>query len=401
MCSPSIFYSGGLEVCIICIKVMIQDEDELIRKELKSFENKVDNYVEDQKVHINKVIMDHCKRYPRESLYGIKSMDDEDQLKIPFKRHGSSQFNFGNTDEKSSIECFNCLEFHPISNYEKGEIMMCKRCLGETGRNFINSLESSARVRSLKHIKQGRKGSFNLNRKVFEKLCNDCDDRCRITDVKFNNSITYDTKFNENGSLCCNVEPILRIMQNRANWTRSSWLSVKINRDKDIFEVFDFSNRSMMEKVEKQIQTIFSFSKVSTKKRNNTIKRKNGTVELHQHNITKDFLLNLFISQGGKCNLSNIIMLAGEIKEEEEVFKISINRINNKEGYIEGNVELICLGFNSTDRSNCQLYTDGQQDWNKTVFKYMMKCLDESSRNILPTSTYQERVKSEMSLIQL
>lgn len=143
------------------------------------------------------------------------------------------------------------------------------------------------------------------------------------------------------------------------------------------------------------------FLKLVPKKRNNRIKRKNGTVELHQHNITKDYLLNLFISLGGKCNLSNIIMLAGEIKGEEKVFRISINRINNKEGYIEGNVELVCLGFNSIDRSNCQLYTDGQQDWNKTVFNYMMKCLDESSRNILSTSTYQEHLKSAMSTIEI
>lgn len=81
------------------------------------------------------------------------------------------------------------------------------------------------------------------------------------------NSITYDTKFNKNGSLCCNVEPILRIMQNRANWTRSSRLSVKTKRDEDIFKVVDFSNRLMMDKVENQIQTIYSFSKVSTKKK--------------------------------------------------------------------------------------------------------------------------------------
>ncbi|KAM9983292.1 hypothetical protein ACTFIZ_000150 [Dictyostelium cf. discoideum] len=55
--------------------------------------------------------------------------------------------------------------------------------------------------------------------------------------------------------------------------------------------------------------------------------------------------------------LSNCIEL-----NKEEVFRISINRINNKEGYIQGNVELICLGFNSFDRSNCQLFTNGQQD---------------------------------------
>ncbi|KAM9987242.1 hypothetical protein ACTFIY_011700 [Dictyostelium cf. discoideum] len=36
-----------------------------------------------QQVNVNKVIMDHCKRYPRESLYGLKSMENEDQLKIP------------------------------------------------------------------------------------------------------------------------------------------------------------------------------------------------------------------------------------------------------------------------------------------------------------------------------
>ncbi|KAM9991452.1 hypothetical protein ACTFIZ_004868 [Dictyostelium cf. discoideum] len=73
-----------------------------------------------------------------------------------------------------------------------------------------------------------------------------------------------------------------------------------------------------------------SFNNLRANERNNRSKRINGTFELHQYNITKDYLLKLFISQKGKCNLSTI-MLAGELKEEEEVFRISINRINNKE----------------------------------------------------------------------
>ncbi|EAL67766.1 hypothetical protein DDB_G0279235 [Dictyostelium discoideum AX4] len=62
---------------------------------------------------------------------------------------------------------------------------------------------------------------------------------------------------------------------------------------------------------------------------------------------------------------------------------MSLNRINNSKGYIKNN-ELVCLGFNSMDLSRNQLYSKGQQDWNPMVFNYMIECLDELSRDILP-----------------
>lgn len=72
---------------------------------------------------------------------------------------------------------------------------------------------------------------------------------------------------------------------------------------------------------------------------------------------------------------------------------MSLNRLDNKKGYIKENIELVYLGFNSTDVSKNQLHIKGQQDWNQSVFDYMMQCLDELSKEIIPTQTYQEYIE--------
>ncbi|KAM9966808.1 hypothetical protein ACTFIR_007039 [Dictyostelium discoideum] len=111
MCSPLIFYSGGLEVCVI----FDNNVEEGFSLAFGQFTTHYFRYFNiHQQVNVNKVIMDHCKRYQRESLYDLKSMENEDQLKIlvafplPFP--------------------FVALVVLVVL-VEIGEVMMCKRCL--------------------------------------------------------------------------------------------------------------------------------------------------------------------------------------------------------------------------------------------------------------------------------
>ncbi|KAM9957552.1 hypothetical protein ACTFIR_009659 [Dictyostelium discoideum] len=205
------------------------------------------------------------------------------------------------------------------------------------------------------HKKKGKKGKFNLTVNALKKLCDDYNDRCAIIGV----NITYDTMYvDENNMLFNNVEPVLRIMQSSANWKRSSWLDVKRRRDEDIHEVASFSEDS----VSSTLEALYNLSNLHTSQRNSRVKRAEGIVEKHEHNISKEYLSNLYKEQNGKCSLSGIIMLVGNVSEEVRVFKMSLNRINNSLGYVKGNVELVCFGFNTIDMSNHQFYTKGQQD---------------------------------------
>lgn len=60
-------------------------------------------------------------------------------------------------------------------------------------------------------------------------------------------------------------------------------------------------------------------------------------------NLTFDYLLKLYNLQKGRCKLSNITMNVGKLGCPEN---LSIDRINSSVGYIQGNVQLVCVGIN-------------------------------------------------------
>lgn len=61
----------------------------------------------------------------------------------------------------------------------------------------------------------------------------------------------------------------------------------------------------------------------------------------HEFNITVQFLVDLFVKQGGRCAHSGI-----PFPMNNQTWSISIDRIVNSIGYIEGNVRLVIQEFN-------------------------------------------------------
>ncbi|EAL66500.1 hypothetical protein DDB_G0281881 [Dictyostelium discoideum AX4] len=50
---------------------------------------------------------------------------------------------------------------------------------------YTEKISNGARDRTKKHLEQGRKGTFNLNRQALDKLCENYENRYAITSVKF------------------------------------------------------------------------------------------------------------------------------------------------------------------------------------------------------------------------
>lgn len=72
----------------------------------------------------------------------------------------------------------------------------------------------------------------------------------------------------------------------------------------------------------------------------NTIKR-NATVRNIEFNITIEYLWELFIKQNKKCRLSGLDLEFSQIRKDKSKQTVSIDRINSKIGYIEGNVQWV------------------------------------------------------------
>jgi hypothetical protein len=88
-------------------------------------------------------------------------------------------------------------------------------------------------------------------------------------------------------------------------------------------------------------------------------------------NLEIEYLRQLYEEQNGRCYISNVKMSL----QAHSDFKMSIERIDETEGYVKGNVKLICLEFQN-----------GQRQWTPTKFQdfcnnyYSFQTITETER---------------------
>ena len=84
--------------------------------------------------------------------------------------------------------------------------------------------------------------------------------------------------------------------------------------------------------------------------------------------LTVDDILQKIIDQKGRCAYSSIPLTY----KRKGAYRVSIERINNRLGYTKENIVLICLEFNSIDRSSISDNATGSSQWSKTKFEYLL-----------------------------
>ena len=74
-------------------------------------------------------------------------------------------------------------------------------------------------------------------------------------------------------------------------------------------------------------------------------------------NLTKEYLKELWDEQEGKCAISGIEMTFDQCKGRTAT-NVSIDQINPNEGYVIGNVQLVCMAVNQfkSDFSMDEIY---------------------------------------------
>ena len=88
------------------------------------------------------------------------------------------------------------------------------------------------------------------------------------------------------------------------------------------------------------------------------------------HDITLDFLKELYNNQNGKCAYSGLQLLLPLNNNNDWI--MSLERIDTSMGYIIKNVCLICREFNSMDRSILSNKITGSCGWNNKKFKQFL-----------------------------
>jgi len=107
-------------------------------------------------------------------------------------------------------------------------------------------------------------------------------------------------------------------------------------------------------------------------------KKRNKKGRSHEFDISLDFVLDLILSQNGRCHYSSIPLVFSSGSD----WMCSIERLNNDIGYVKDNVVLICNEFNSSSFTSLATNEDevtGSGQWSVSKFSYLLSQLTVSS----------------------
>lgn len=119
------------------------------------------------------------------------------------------------------------------------------------------------------------------------------------------------------------------------------------------------------------LSVVHTNSKDTAKKR-----AQNGRISAGEHKIDASYLEELWKKQDGKCFYSGI-----QMNYDKHEWRVSIERLDNDKGYIDGNVVLCCLEFN------------GKAQWTLDKVEFATGYMDSSSNEFQPLTCKTGRGK--------
>lgn len=87
-------------------------------------------------------------------------------------------------------------------------------------------------------------------------------------------------------------------------------------------------------------------------------KSKSARIKKFDWGVEQEDIINLWYEQEGKCALSGVYMTHHADRGEKKDFNASIDRIRSNEGYLKGNIQLVCQRVNiiKNDLDHASLY---------------------------------------------
>ncbi len=155
--------------------------------------------------------------------------------------------------------------------------------------------------------------------------------------------------------------------------------------------------------IRSELKKLLSSARGSSEKRKSAAHKHNKAAfatiaQATELSIDVEFLCHLIVQQDFRCAYSGVLFQFPAFGAADECFRISLERIDPKHGYIPGNVCLIARGFQSTDITRVAKYPGtGSSGWSKMKVNYMIQWLNESDDGLTtPTQTYDEYCASHL-----
>ena len=141
-------------------------------------------------------------------------------------------------------------------------------------------------------------------------------------------------------------------------------------------------NKNRASSVNAELRILLSSAAASTKTRNEKIEERNKkwhrNEPLLKCTITLDVLIALYERQRTRCFYSNAAFQHHSLLAKGEVFnklrQMSLERLDPRRGYESDNVRLICVGFQSIDKTRDSKHSNGGSGgWSRAKVAYLFQ----------------------------
>lgn len=184
-------------------------------------------------------------------------------------------------------------------------------------------------------------------------VCKSCTKRTRKKVIHINNE----------GNIVCSC---CKLYLSPDNFHNSNDERNKIREYKDIYckNCSTFKKRQLWKNSEPNIK-LFIY-KIWEAAQSRTFNAKSSGAKDKEFNITRDYLEKLYENQNGACALTGVEMTY--IHNKGKIFtNMSLDRIDSKLGYIESNVQFVCVIVNLMKNT---LTVDELKNWCKLILEH-------------------------------
>lgn len=288
-------------------------------------------------------------------------------------------------DLEQEYTCTTCKIVKKGSEFNKTIETICKECCGK--RMYENRKKLDGALRDLVNNargrckdKQGEKYMFDITYEEIKDMYEKQDGICYYSGIEMTTDgswkISLERLDNSKGYIKDNVALCCLEFNNQLHWSKDKINEILEILDKNITDnTMDFSKKTTKvysdtpyDKNDYYNSPRGKIVALVNSAKHRSIKKTNAGRNM-DFDLDADFLIDLFNKQKGLCAYSNIPLQFGKSTDSDWI--VSLERIDVTKGYTKDNVCLICLEFNSTDRTiNQNFKSETSTGWSKSKFEY-------------------------------